>query len=451
VDRRARAGVAGVSACLAIAAAAWAVVSGGHSSTDGWRVVERETFADPLTVDSEPWVRDPQGPGSPWNVDEFDDDGESWSRLSGPKFTRDLSTLAVYRKRVTFGDHGWLTAEIAAQDKDLDGAPDSEPGLRRLPLGGGAAEIHEPSWDAGVLIRPTRPLPPRYRVEVTLRRVDFGGRRHGTLSYDGTYNGYTPRPCVTGFPWTFTGAVPGKGRCDMADVTNQNGFYYLTVLDYATPAPHGNPSIHNHRKVVIDGYNSVAPWSKVYGVCNPDTGRILSVKRSNLTAVNAVFVRGDRFREGNNNVSNEYYYKTECGSFSGDGTWGPGGRYRDILSTAELLPRSTYTFAVERDETGYSIEMTGPFRHSGQRTLRYHHDFVEDDRPIWHYNQTRAEYDGRFDQSLTHTGPVGSVTTEHTWPAGSAYPDSFVIGDPHLNFYAGSAVIDDITLKVPAD
>ena len=43
------------------------------------------------------------------------------------------------------------------------------------------------------------------------------------------------------------------------------------------------------------------------------------------------------------------------------------------------------------------------------------------------------------------------MTTPHTWPAGSEYPDTFIIGDPHLNFYEGRAVVDDITLLVPAD
>jgi hypothetical protein len=416
-------------------------------------VVHRESFRVAPAVDSAAWVRDPQGPDSPWNVDQFDDDGEAWPRISGQAFSRALSTLAVYRKRVTFGEDGWLTAEVAAVDKDLDGRPDSEPGLRRVEVGDGAGLIHEPSWDAGVVIRPTQPLPPAYRIEVTLRDVDFGGRRDGRLRYDGTYNGYRPRPCVTGYPWTFRGAEPGVGRCASADVKNQNGFYYLAVLDYATPAPHGNPSIHNHRKVVIDGYNSVAPWSKVYGVCNPETGRIGSVLRSNLTALNPFFVRGDRFREANNNISNEYFFTTEWGDFSGDGRWGPRRQFRDLLSAAELEPDAMaddpYTFAIERDATGYTIEMEGPFRHSGHETLRYHHDFVEDGRPIWHYNQTAEEYDGRFDTRLVHTGPTGSTTTPHTWPAASAYPDSFAIGDPHLNFYEGTAVIDDITLSVP--
>ncbi len=419
-----------------------------------WRLVRAETFDAPLNIDDAPWVRDPQGDHSDWNVDAFDDDGQAWRAMSGPTFSAALRTFDIYRKRVRFGEAGWLTAEIAAQDKNLDGRPDSEPGLRRVSIDGdGAAQIWEPSWDAGVLVRPTRPLPPRYRIEVTLRSIDFGGRRNGSLHYDGKENGYRPRSCVTSYPWTFAGAEPGKDRCNTRDVTDQNGFYFLTVLDYATPAPHSNPDIHFHRKVNIDAYNSTAPWSRRYGVCNPASGKVLPVQRSNLNAVNAVFVRGDRFRKGNNNVSNEYYYKTSCGNWSGDATWGKNGRLHDILSTAELqpeqMPEASYRFAIERDRTGYTIEMRGPFRYTGMTTLRYHHDFVENGRPIWHYNQTSDDYDGQFDQRLIHTGPTGSYITRHTWPQGSAYPDSFIIGDPHLNFYEGDAVIDNIKLYVP--
>jgi len=39
----------------------------------------------------------------------------------------------------------------------------------------------------------------------------------------------------------------------------------------------------------------------------------------------------------------------------------------------------------------------------------------------------------------------------HTWPAESAYPDFFIIGDPHTNYYEGIAFIDDIRLYVPAE
>jgi hypothetical protein len=36
------------------------------------------------------------------------------------------------------------------------------------------------------------------------------------------------------------------------------------------------------------------------------------------------------------------------------------------------------------------------------------------------------------------------------WPAGSAYPDYFILGDPHLNYYQGSAAVTDIRLYVPS-
>jgi hypothetical protein len=450
-SRRAVAVVLVACVVLGVTVATTSRLDDGHLA---WRVVASESFDDPLPVDRTGWTRDPGGEDSPWHVDDLDDDGRVWRAISGPAFDRALDTFDVYRKRVPFGDGGWLTAEVAAQDKDLDGRPDSQPGLRRTTVDGEPAGLlHEPSWDAGVLIRPTRPLPARYRVEVTLRAVDFGGRRHGRLRYDGKVNGYRPRPCVTAYPWTFTGAAPRRRRCDYPDVTDQNGFYFLGILDYATPAPHGNPGIHQHRKVVMDGYNSVAPWSRRYGVCDPATKRVVSVRRSNLTAVNALFIRGDRFRKANNDVSNEYFYKTACGDYSGDGAWGAGGRLHDILSAAELqpelMPPASYSFAVERSDNGYTMEMSGPFRHTEGVTLRAHHDFVEDGRPIWHYNRTAAEYDGRFDRSLTYRGPAGRYVDHHVWPAGSSYPDSFVIGDPHLNFYEGSAVVDDIRLLVP--
>ncbi|MUN40835.1 hypothetical protein [Actinomadura litoris] len=443
------------TAVAAAASTAWPVAA-GTASTGGWVLVDQEDFDRPLRIDGAPWRLDPQGRRSPWNVDAFDDDGEAWRKISGPLFARRLATLNVFRKRVAFGRGGWLTAEIAAVDKDRDGRPDSRPGLStaRLPGGQRVGRISEPSWDAGVLIRPTRPLPPRYRVEMTLRGLGFGGKRHGTFDYGGRHNGYTKEPCKTRYPWTFQGALPGKERCDYPDVTRENGFYYLTILDYATPAPHGNPGIHFRRKVIMDGYYSDDARWKNAGTCDPKTRRIYRTFEGTFNGVNALFPRGDLFREtANNNISNEYYIKTRCGNVSMDKPYGPGNRFEGHLTSAELqpqlMPKAAYRFAVERGRTGYTLEMSGPFLHIGQATLRVHHDFVEDGRPIWHYNQTPGEYDGRFDRRLVHRGPAGTYTTEHSWPKGSAYPDSFIIGDPHLNYYEGTADVDDVRLYVP--
>lgn len=432
-----------------------ASVSADEQPARTWRVARAEGFDAPLTVDRARWVKDPMTARSRWAVDQFDDNGEAWRAISGPAFRRQLKSLNVFRKQVKFGDGGWLTAEVAAVDKNKDGKPDSSPGLSTttLPDGERAARLSVPSWNGGVLIRPTRPLPAEYRVEMTLRGLDFGGERDGSLSYAGKRNGYRLTGCKTSFPWTFAGAIPKRPRCRYPDVTKENGFYFLTILDHANPAPHGNAAIHYRRKVVLDGYNSQAPWSSRNAICNPATGELYSSQQGTYNAVNAAFVRGDEFRAENNRVSNQYFFRTPCGDFDGARTWGPAGRFRDLASSVELqpelLPKARYRFAVERRNDGYTIELQGPFRHVGEATYRLRHEFVEQGRPIWHYNQTAQDYDGTFDRRLVHRGPRGRYVTRHTWPRGSAYPDTFVIGDPHLNFYEGSAVVDDIRLLVP--
>ena len=70
--------------------------------------------------------------------------------------------------------------------------------------------------------------------------------------------------------------------------------------------------------------------------------------------------------------------------------------------------------------------------------------------PIWHYNSTASEYDGRFDANLVQNDAYGSTTWPNQWPAGSAYQDYFVIGDLYTNAYEGTASLTDIRLYVPA-
>jgi hypothetical protein len=65
----------------------------------------------------------------------------------------------------------------------------------------------------------------------------------------------------------------------------------------------------------------------------------------------------------------------------------------------------------------------------------------------WHYNQTPDEYDPP-DRDEVRT--IGGRAVR-TWPAGSAYPDHFFFGDPHINFYEGTADFDDLKLYLPAD
>jgi hypothetical protein len=431
----------------------------GNSSKKGgihrkWKLKYRETFDKPLPMEKAPWVRDPHGEESPWHVDHLDDDGAYFRVQGGEAFGDQLNSFDVLRKRVPFGKDGWLTAELAARDYDKDGRPDRPPSLTAVTVqpGGRAAKIDEPSYDGGIIIRSTHPLPPRYRIEYTLRSIDFGGMRNGEWEYNGRRNGYDLEGCKSNWPWKRSGDFAGPSSpCNphFNDVRNANGYYFLAIVDYPDPAPHNNIFIHNHRKVGMDAYNTYASGAKDYAVCNPKTGELYSYTgpESSYNAINAIFFAGDRWREPSIGY-NEFMFETACGSFY------PPDSEHVIVSAAEiqpeLMPKETYTFAIERDETGYTLEMSGNFRHAGPMTLRYHRGFIEDGRPIWHFNNRPEEYDGRFNTTLTFSGPYGRYSVEQ-WPEGSAYPDFFILGDPHLNYYEGSAVIDDIKLYVPKE
>ncbi|MFC6355056.1 hypothetical protein [Luethyella okanaganae] len=427
-----------------LAAAQPSPVSTQQSRTS-WRLVAAETFKTDPEVSQAPWVRDPHGPDSPWHVDHLDDDGEFFTVRGGSEFERHLAGADILRKRVQFGDGGWLTAELAARDADKDGQPEGAP---TFTAEHGAGVIDEPSHDSGLIIRSTEPLPEQYRIEYRLRGIEFGGKRDGTFEYDGKINGYEPTGCKTNWPWKRTGALDGPAdRCNanFDDVRSQNGYYFLSIMDYAKPAPHNNVFIHNHRKVGMDAYNVNGPWARAFSVCNPSTGQKLNYLDSTANGVNEIFFDGSRYRDPSIGY-NEFIMPTECGLEDG------ATPRENIVSAAEIkpeiMPRKTYTFAIERTATSYIVEMSGEFKYIGKTTLRYERDFVEDGTPIWHYNQRTDEYDGQFNTTLTFDGPYGSYTREQ-WPAGSAYPDNFVIGDPHMNYYEGSAVIDDIRLYVP--
>lgn len=416
-----------------------------------WKLKYKENFNTPLVINSEPWVRDPHGEQSPWNVDHLDDDGQYFQVQGGEAFHTQLTSFDLLRKRVKFGKDGWLTAELASRDYDKDGTPDSEATLtnKKLQRGNHSAELVS-SFDSGIIIRSTENLPSQYRIEYTLRSIDFGGMRDGTFEYDGKYNGYELEGCKSSWPWKNRGDFSGQtNHCNsnFGDILNANGYYFLAIMDYENPAPHNNVFIHNHRKVGMDAYNTNASWAASYGVCDPSTKEIYNYTgpKSSYNGINAIFFAGDKFRDESIGY-NQFMFETECGSII------PEESEYSIVSTAEIqpeiMPNETYKFAIERDESGYTMEMSGNFKYVGEKTLRYRRDFIQDGRPIWHYNNTEDEYNGDFNSTLTFSGPYGSYSVEQ-WPEDSAYPDNFIIGIPHINYYEGSAVIDDIRLYEP--
>ncbi|MCK7675252.1 hypothetical protein [Corynebacterium pygosceleis] len=430
-----------------------APVTTDDAHREGWKLQHQETFDTAPNLDAVPWVEDTYGDDSPWHVDEFDDDGIYFKNIGGPWFDRALDSFKLLRKRAEIGEEGWLTVEIGTRDINPDGTKATPP---TLDVENGAAKINVP-WDGGLIFTATDPLPSQYRVEYELKTLDFGGKRPGGENdgwdYDGKTNGYTPGDCKTNFPWARKGDYSQEGA-DKVDgcakpwgnVTAENGYYLLSIMDYAKPAPHNNIFIHSHRKVGMDIYSVNGGWARVYKACNPATKEIFPYTESNGNGVNEIFFDGSAWRD-KAFAYNQFIMPTECGVRDG------ADKDATIVSAVELqpelMPEETYTFAIERTATGYVQEMSGNFKNVGHQTYRYERPFIsEDGHAIWHYNQTPDEYDGRFNDTLTFEGEHGSFSKE-MWPSDSAYPDNFVIGIPHLNYYEGSATVDNIRLYTP--
>lgn len=412
---------------------------------DGWRLLHAEDFARFAAVGDTGWFPDQDAAGSPYDVDAYDNDGGYFRTFGGDHFDRHLAGTDLYRRSFAFGRDGWLTAELAGRDTDGTGIDDEAPSFGRavLPGAGPTGSFEVPTHHGGAIVRSTDPLPEEYRVEVTLRAVDFGGQRGGEWDYDGLINGYEPTGCTTNFPWAGASSWDySRDECDWFDVTRDaNGFYYLSIMDYDRPAPHNNVFIHTHRKVVMDGYNRYRYTGNGLRYCDANTGELQPYEWGSGNGVNMLFMLPER-RYGNQ-PGTEYLMPSECGTEVG------GGIVSQADLMPELMPKLAYTFAVERRDGAYVLEVSGHFRHIGYRTLRYEQPFDDGEHPIYHYNQTADEYDGRHDTTWTHTSGDDTFVHDDVWPAGSAYPDHFLIGQPHMNFYEGSAHIDDIRLYVP--
>jgi hypothetical protein len=383
-----------------------------------WKLVHHETF-DAAFQEPAAWVEDTYGEKSPYHVDEFSDDGAFFRDRGGEAFSKGLAEFRSFRKSYRYGQGGWLTVELYGRDEDRDGAPESG---GHFTAASGKAHLVSARHTDAALLTTTEPLPPRYRVEVTVSNVHFGGAKNGSFVHDGTVNGYDDQESAA--PWRLP-----RGDEPPPPAWTENGVYFLCIVDYPHPAPHNNVFIHHHRKVVLDTANNQwkgRSWSSIY---DPALGRAVE-EGSHYAGL--VFLRGDDF--GSERVGNDFL------------SWTLGGFFQGPVFVDQYLDGESYRFSIERDGRGYALSITGRFARGGLTTYRAYRTF-EGPPPIWHYNQTAAEGPhGRFDQTLSYLGK-----TTHTWPADAAYPDMLILGDPHINFYEGSADYDDLELWLPED
>lgn len=326
----------------------------------------------------------------------FGDDGAYFSRQG-------IVAPPAYRLSQPFGEGGWLTLESYSRRPDAKLSDFADVVVDPADPSNHALRIRSPDFTDATVVRPTRPLPPRYTISLRVGFPSFG---------DGVApNGYsapaTPEPWLSG------------------DAQRQNGFYWVAILD-AQPRPHNNVWIHHHRKIVVDSDNHYPPWMQIW-----DGSEFL------WSGVHPVMMIAlDGTSPGPEASGNPFY------SWS-DGAWQPSGAIRAVDA---YLPGEWYRASITRDGPTYTIELSGRFRYGGEQTYRATFDAAA--RCGWHYPATADEAAGAsgcVDPSSYDTAPGFPQ-----WPAGGVWPDWFVFGDPHENFYEGQVLYDDVRLEVPA-
>ncbi len=430
----------------------------------GWQLKYSEDFQGrekSLNTDSSPWIRFTGD--QPFDT-IMDDYGDWWKNDYGPDWQAALHSYATYRKQVQFGKDGWLTASLSARDWNNSGVPQRSPTISTVQSKSGKVlQISSPDSYDGAMVTTTQALPPEYRLEYHLKTLDFGGERNGSVIYDGKENGYTtvPGECKTQFPYAEGIGTRGWNSeittdpCDWQSVTDgpygYNAFHLLGIVDFSHPQPANLHFWHYRRKILMDSFaqhpDRIGSGSGGR-VCDPTTNTYYAYRDSTKNVVD-MWINGlPNFHPGKGGITgNSQWFMTTCSDGVASAQVSPSAAAEMI---PELMPGSDYIFAVERDKTGYTEEVTGTFLHVGYQTIRFHRDFIVDNVPIWHYNNTPDQYDGRYNNTLVQNGVYNHEEWMDQWPSGSGYPDFPVIGDPYTDAGEGTATIDSIKLYVPA-
>ena len=352
-----------------------------------------------VTVAEERFEGDP--PAATFAPDGVPDDGPFSD--AGAFFTaRGVTPPAAFRATGPFGAGGWLTVESYTRRAGASLSDFARVVADPADPANHALEIESREHTDATVIRNSVPLPARYRISLRVGFPAFGDGKPGL-------NGYTG------------GEKAGPWWPD-ADATAQNGFYWLAIL-YQKPRPHDNTWIHHHRKVTVDSDNNVPPWMEIW-----DGARFVTSGEQPV-----MMFALDGGRPGDEQTGPPFF------SYAG-GAWQPSGAIRAVDA---YLPGTWYRATLERDGPRYTITLSGRFKHGGQQTYRATIDAAA--RCVFHYPVDAAEAAGAVD--CVDVGAFPSSPGDPRWPAGASWPDWFMFGDPHVNYYEGHVLYDDVVLE----
>jgi len=341
-----------------------------------------------------------------WEADSYPDDGPFADR--GSYFTeRGIAPPVAYRLSLPFGDTDWLTLESSTRDAATalsalaSVVPDPSGGPNQV------LRLSSPRHTDASVVRPSLPLPARYRVSLRVGHVSFG---------DGAGdNGYSGGERAE--PWR------------EASAQTDNGCYWLAILD-AVPRPHNNIWIHHHRKLVIDTDNHLPPpWVEIWN------GATFVPSGTHGLALFALDGRDRELDAGRIEIGKRFL------TYAAN-QWQREAELDAIRAVNAYRPATWYEVRITRDGGRYTLEVSGDFAYGGRQRYRGTLDAAA--ACVWHYNQPGETAAPACLDERTWPGVPGAV-----WPANGAWPDYFMFGDPHTNYYEGEVYYDDVRLELP--
>jgi len=293
----------------------------------------------------------------------------------------------AYRNSIAIGKYDWLTAEIYTRKENpivLDYI-DTVPDP--LNSKNQVIKISTPEHTDGVILRSKEPLPKYYKISLKIGFASYGN--------ESPLNGYSVGDEMA-TPWRELSSV------------GHNGFYWLAIFD-TKPKPHNNIWSHHHRKFVIDSWNRAGANNSINVIALDGVS-----ETSELFGKKFISYVEQREWDRKQNVPLDYYLNDQ---------W--------------------YKVTFTRTESFYEFSISGLFKNAGETTYQGRINYK--DECIFHYNQSKEEQDTAC---VDHRSKEYLGKEFPSWPINSSFPDYFMVGEPHINYYEGSVLVDDITLEI---
>jgi hypothetical protein len=304
---------------------------------------------------------------------------------TGAYFRHLTNTPTVHRKTVEICSSCWVVAELATLRREARVEDFLSIVEDPETPGNRVLNLRTRDHTDGVILRSRFPLPENYRISLRIGYIDYGSE-HSLNGYDSGDE--------RGAPWM---DIPAIGH---------NGVYWLAITD-TLPRPHNNVWSHHHRKFFIDAWNTP---KRMYGVT--------------VAGVDGLSVTDGRL--GKHFVAHD----------------GNGWQQNSTTPAFFYEPFQWYSVQFTRNDGVMSFEVRGTGL--GERDI-LSGSLDVDAECVYHYNRTAEELAERcmHGELFELDGRLYPV-----WPRESAYPDYFMMGDPHINFYEGSVLIDDLKLEI---